>query len=119
MKKRILSLILMMLIFALSGCGESKLSGTYVSADDSSVSLVFAGNTVTMYEDGVQIRIGTFTESAKTASGHLLRIIYEGLPEERYWLDESKNTISHNVEIANEQGQTINSVGDVAFIKEN
>jgi hypothetical protein len=125
MNKRILSLTLSLLtlmtfMFVLSACGASKLSGTYTSADGGSTSLVFDGSKVTLYEDGVQLRNGTFTESAKTASGYLLRITYEGTSaEERYWLNESRDTISYNVEGKNEQGQTVNDVGDAAFKKEN
>jgi hypothetical protein len=121
MKKKPLSIALALLalaalMFVLSGCSGSKLSGTFVNPDDSLLYLVFNGNTVALYEGGVQTRNGTFTESAKTASGYLLRITYDGASvDERYWLDEKKETIFESI---TGEGNTA-AVGEVAFIKEN
>ena len=122
MKKRLFSLALVLamavtLIAALSGCG-AKLGEKYVSVDDSSVYLIFDGNTVALHENGNPVRNGTFTESAKTSSGrYLLRIWYEidgTSTEERYWLDEKKETIYAAVF---EEG--VETVGEAAFIKQN
>jgi len=117
MRKQILSIALgltaLALVILLSGCSGSKLSGTYVNPDDSSNYVVFEGKTVTLYEDGNKTISGTFTESAKSASGYLLIITYEGSSPEHYWLDENKNTISFGVDSA--EGI---KVGEVAFVKE-
>jgi hypothetical protein len=122
MKKRIQPLILgvaiLMIAVALSGCSGSKLSGTYVNPDDSSNYVVFDRSTATFYEGGVEGRSGTFRESAKTSSGdYLLTITFNDTSsEERFWLDENKETIYEA--IFGDDAGTAGTVGDVAYIKE-
>ena len=64
--------MLMAIMLTLSGCGGSKLSGTYTNPDDSTNYLIFDGKAVTLYEGGNQVRSGTFRESAKTSRAFLL-----------------------------------------------
>ena len=120
MNKRILPFVLALLIltasmFMLSGCSGDKLSGKYLSVNDSSDYLIFDGNTVTLYENGIQTRSGKFRESAKASTGqYLLTITYEdSLSDERYWLDEKKEVIYDAIEEEN-----IVSVGEIAFTNE-
>jgi len=111
---------LMMLVFMLSGCG-SNVSGTFINPNDNSETIVFDGDTIALYENGNIIRSGTFTESAKTASNqYLLRITYEGAStDERYWLNEDKTTISYYADVVDEDGEIVNTAGEIAFVKEN
>ena len=95
-----------------------ELSGTYVSAGDSSVRLVFnEGFTVTLYENNVATDSGTYS-----VSGHNLNflfITFESAGWTMFHLDESRSIIHYNVEGQNAEGNTINTIGDVAFIREN
>jgi hypothetical protein len=119
--KRLLTLVLallafMTLVFMLNGC-VGRLSGTYVNPDDDSNYLVFEGQTVTLYEDGNQTRSGIFRESARTSTRqYLLTITYEvegSSFDERYLLDESKETIYST--IIDENNRII--AVDVVFVK--
>ena len=124
MRKQVLATItvcvtLIALVFMLSGCGSTKPSGKYIDPNDSAVYLTFDGDKVTLHESSNQTRNGTFTVSGKSANGYLLRITYEGVSSEVwYWLNENKSEMRENVEGKNEQGQTVNNTGDVAFVKE-
>ena len=118
MKKRkshiaIAIIMLTSFILPLSGCSAS-LTGTFVSVSDSSVSLVFDRDAVSLYESGSLIRSGTFTLSARTPYGYLLIVAYEGAEtDERFWLDDSRNVLRFNV-----LDGARNTVGDNAFEKE-
>jgi len=95
-----------------------ELSGTYVSAGDSSVRLVFnEGFTVTLYENNVATDSGTYSVSGNNLN--FLFITFEGAGWTMFHLDESRNIIHYNVEGQNAEGNTINTMGDVAFIREN
>ena len=116
----ILLLTVVTLMALLNGCSGSKLSGTYVNPDDSSNYLLFDGKAVALYEGGNETRSGSFRESAKTSDGrYLLTITYENdgsSSEERYWLDENKETIYEA--ILGDAAGTAGTVGDVAFTKQ-
>jgi uncharacterized protein YceK len=105
-------IMLMVFILTLSGCA-ADISGTYRNPNDNSEYIVLYGDTITLYEDDSQTRSGTFSRSAKTASGYLLIVSYSDSPTEYYWLDESRTTIYHGV-----RGQVGVSVGEIAFVKE-
>jgi len=109
--------MLMVLMLTLTGCGGSKLSGTYVNPDDNSTYVVFDGSTATFYEGGSQTRSGSFEVSGKTSGGqYMLTVTYESesLSTECYYLNESRDTIYFT--IVRDNGA--HGVGDVAFIKE-
>jgi hypothetical protein len=111
--------MLMAIMLTLSGCGGSKLSGTYLSPDDNSNYVVFDGSTATFYEDGSQTRSGSFRESAKTSSGqYMLTVTFESngaTSDERFWLDEKKEIVYEA--IFGDAAGTAGTVGEVAFIK--
>ena len=95
-----------------------ELSGTYVSAGDSSVRLVFdEGFTVTLYENNVATDSGTYSVSGRNLN--FLFITFESAGWTMFHLDESRSIIHHNVEGQNAEGNTINTMGDVAFVREN
>ena len=113
MKKRTLLIIftvvaLTTLLLALSGCSGSdpELSGRYVCVENSSRYLVFAGNTVTLYEDGIQVRSGTYRFDSQGA----LILNFEGFTE-RYTLSENNETLYHG-------NFALDNAGETAFIKE-
>ena len=95
-----------------------ELSGTYVSASDSSIRLVFdEGFTVTLYENNVATDSGTYSVSGNNLN--FLFITFESAGWTMFHLDEGRSIIHYNVEGQNAEGNTINTIGDVAFIKEN
>jgi hypothetical protein len=115
-------LILLTLVFLTSGC-SAKPTGTFISTEDSSITLVFSGSNVALYESGVQMQTGTFTTSAKTSRGdYLLELTWgESEYKERYWLSEDTNTL-FNAHLTSdyEDGEVpedFNTVGRVAFEK--
>jgi len=122
MKKKIqttalICIILMSIIIIVSGC-STRPSGTFVSTEDSAITLVFNGNNVTLFENGVEQQKGTFTTSAKTSRGvYLLRITLEGSPETMYWLDETRSNIIATESVEGD-GVTHLLEAGVAFVKE-
>jgi hypothetical protein len=97
-----------------------NLSGIFINPDEKSSYVVFDMGTVTFYEDGNQVRSGTFKESAKTESGRYLMWVHEGegpppdyVSDERYWLDGKKEIISEA--ILDDTNRHL--VGEVIYIK--
>ena len=109
-------IMVMTFMLILNSCGTSgaKPSGTFTNPDDSSNYMVFDKDTVTVYENGNQVRNGTYTSSAKTSDKYLLVITYEdSSPSKRYWIDENQTTIYYGIDTKDGVLQ-----GDIAFVKE-
>ena len=120
-KKVVVFITIVALILILSGCGSSqisgRISGRFISVDNSLEYLVFEGNRVALYEDGIQIWSSTFIESTRTSDDVYFIIIEAGgalLTSLRFWTDVNKETIFSNIRDGN-----LNFVGDIAFVKEN
>jgi hypothetical protein len=109
-------------IWWIANGGLTKVSGTFASVYDSSKYLVFSGDTVKYYEDGNEVRSGTFTISAKTQDGSYLLILRyntEGTSSqewEYYWLNEKVDTIYETIPESTESGTAMNE-GEIAFIR--
>lgn len=74
MQKKVMILLMVVLMMCLSGCGKSKLSGSY-SSDDGIYSISFSSNSeCTWYQDGKFFN-GTYE---KTDNGYQLEIEGEG-----------------------------------------